>query len=71
MSEERKSKLKDRWIEIIQTKEIRRGKFLNKINKAEDLWYNIKQSNIFIIGAPKGIQRENGAEKKYNDQKSL
>lgn len=36
---------------------------MNKTEQtSENLWYNIKQSNIYVIANPKGEERENGAE---------
>uniref|UniRef100_A0A8D1YXP3 L1 transposable element RRM domain-containing protein n=1 Tax=Sus scrofa TaxID=9823 RepID=A0A8D1YXP3_PIG len=61
-SEERISEVEDRLVEITDAEQKREKRL-----KTNELWDNIKRTNIHIIGVPEGEEREKGTEKIFQE----
>ena len=65
-SEEQKSELKDRLVEIITVEQNKGKRMKRKEDGLRCLWDNIKCTNIHITGVPEGEER--GGQKQTNKQ---
>ena len=61
--EERISDLEDRMVEFTATEQNEEKRMKRNEDSLRDLWDNIKNNNIPIIGVPEGERREKGPEK--------
>ena len=59
------SELKDKAMEITQTEQQNGKRIFKREDTLRDLWDNIKQNNIHIIGVPEGEERERKGQKNY------
>ena len=67
-AEERISDLEDRLMEITQSKQKTESQMKKKNeSNIRDLWDNIKQANLCIIGIPEGEEREKGIEDVFEE----
>ena len=59
--------MEDRLVEIMDAEQKREKRL--KINEESlwELWDNVKQNNICIIGLPEGEEREKGTEKIFQE----
>ena len=66
-TEERISDLEDRIMEITQLGQKTENQMKKHGNNIRDLWNNIKQANLSIIGIPKGEEKEKGIENIFEE----
>ena len=66
-AEERISDLEDRMVEFTATEQNKEKRMKRNEDSLRDLWDNIKRTNIHIIGAPEGEEREKGPEKIFEE----
>jgi len=59
-AEEQISDLEDRIMEITQSRQQAENKMKKHESSIRDLWDNIKQANLSIIGIPEGEENEKG-----------
>ena len=62
-AEEWISDLEDRMVEFTAMEQNKEKRMKRNEDCLRDLWYNIKPTNIHIIGVPEGEEREKGPEK--------
>ena len=67
VSEEQISKVEDRVVEITATEQHKEKRKKRNENCPREIWYNIKYTNICIIGVPEGEEKEKGPEKIFED----
>ena len=66
-AEECISEVEDRMVEIIATEQDKEKTMKRNEDSLQDLWDNIKHTNIHIIGVPEGQEREKGPEKIFEE----
>ena len=66
-AEERISDLEDRLMEITQSKQQTKKQMKSNESSIRDLWDNIKQANLHIIGIPKGDERVKEIENVFEE----
>ena len=66
-AEERISDLEDRMVEFTATEQNKEKRMKRNEDSLRDLWDNIQQNNIHIIGVPEGEEREKGPEKIFEE----
>ena len=66
-AEEQINDLEDRMVEITASEQNTDKKMKRNEDSLSGPWYNIKCTNICIIGVPKGEEREKGPEKTFED----
>ena len=59
------SELEDKAMNLTQTEQQNENKNFLQEGTLRDLWQNIKQNNIHIIGVPERGERERKDQKKY------
>ena len=62
-AEEQISDQEDRMVEFTAAEQNKEKRMKRNEDSLRDLWDNIKQNNIRIIGVPEGEEREKGPEK--------
>ena len=62
-TEERISELEDRVVEITAAKQVKGKRNKQNEESLRELWDNIKQTDIHIVGVPEGEEKEKGPEK--------
>ena len=62
-AEEQKSDLEDRMVEFTAAEQNKEKRMKRNEESLRDLWDNIKQTNIRIIGVPEGEERKD--QRKY------
>ena len=66
-AEEQMNDLEDRMVEITWTEQNIEETRKRNEDSLQDLWDNIKCTNIHIIGVPEGEEREKGPEKIFEE----
>ena len=66
-AEERMSDLEDRMVEFTAMDQNKEKRMKRNEDSLRDLWDNTKQTNICIIGVPKGEERGKGPEKIFEE----
>ena len=66
-AEECISEVEDRMVEIIATEQDKEKTMKRNEDSLQDLWDNIKHTNIHIIGVPEGQEKEKGPEKIFEE----
>ena len=66
-AEKRISDLEDRKVEITAMEQNKEKRMKRNEDNLRDLWDDIKSTNIHIIGAPDGEEREKGPEKIFEE----
>ena len=66
-AEERISDMEDRIMEITQIGQQTQNQMKKHESNIRDLWDNIKQANICIIGIPEGKEEEKGIENIFEE----
>ena len=66
-AEEQISKVEDRLVEIMDVEQKREKRLKTNEESLRELWDNIKNTNIRIIGVPEGEEREKGTEKIFQE----
>ena len=66
-AEEWISDLEDRMVEFTAAEQNKENRMKRNEDSLKDLWDNIKQNNIRIIGVPEGGERERGPEKIFEE----
>ena len=66
-AEEQLSDLKDKIVEITTTEQNEEKRMTRIEDKLRDLWYNIKCTNIRIIGVPEEEDKKKGTEKIFEE----
>ena len=66
-AEERISDLKDRMVEFTAAEQNKEKRMKRNEDRLRDIWDNIKNNNIRIIGVPEGEGREKGREKIFEE----
>ena len=66
-SEEQISDLEDRMVEFTAVEPNKEKRMERNEDSLRDIWYNIKCTNIHIIGVPEGEQRDKGPEKIFEE----
>ena len=66
-AEERISDLEDRIMEITQSGQQTENQMKKHESNIRDLWDNIKQANLCIIGIPEGKEKEKGIENIFEE----
>ena len=64
-AEERISDVEGRIMEITQSRQHAENQTKKHESNIRDLWDNIKQANLHIIGIPEGKEKETGIENKF------
>ena len=59
--------MEDRIMEIIQTGQQTQNQRKNHESNIRDLWDNIKEANLCIIGIPEGEEEEKGIENIFEE----
>ena len=57
-AEERISDMEDRIMEITQSGQQTENRIKKQESNIRDLWDNIKQANLHIIGIPEGVKKK-------------
>ena len=66
-AEEQISDLKDKIMEINQSGQLTENQMKKHESNIRDLWNNIKQANLCIIGIPEGEDKEKGIENIFEE----
>ena len=66
-AEEWISDLEDKIMEITQSGQWTENQMKKHESNIRDLWNNIKHDNLFLIGIPKGEEREKGIENVFEE----
>ena len=66
-AEEQISDLEDRIMEITQSGQQTENQMKKHKSNIRDLWDNIKQANLCIIGIPEGDEKEKGIENIFEE----
>ena len=66
-AEERISDMEDRIMEITQSGQQTEKRIKNLESNIRDLWDNIKQANLHIIGIPEGVEKYKGMENIFEE----
>ena len=61
------SGLENRTMELTHTEQQNEKQILKSEDTLRDLWYTIKQNNIWTIGVSEGGEREQGLEKLFEE----
>ena len=64
---EKISDMEDRIMEITQTGQQTENQMKKHESNSRDLWDNIKQANLCIIGIPEGEEKEKGIENIFEE----
>ena len=64
-AEEQISDLEDRTVEFTAVEANKEKRMKRNEDSLRDIWDNIKQNNIRIIGVPEGEERERKDQRKY------
>uniref|UniRef100_A0A8D1EFD6 L1 transposable element RRM domain-containing protein n=2 Tax=Sus scrofa TaxID=9823 RepID=A0A8D1EFD6_PIG len=66
-AEERISDVEDKIMEITQSGQQTENQMKKHESNIRDLWDNIKQASLYIIGIPEGKEKEKGIENTFED----
>ena len=66
-AEERSSDMEDRIMEITQSGQQTEIWIKKQESNIRDLWDNIKQANLHIIGIPEGVEKDKGMENIFEE----
>ena len=66
-AEERINDVEDRIMEITQSGQQTENQIKKQESNIRDLWDNIKQANLRIIGIPEGVEKDKGMENIFEE----
>ena len=66
-AEERISDMEDKIMEITQSEQQTENQMKKHESNIRDLWDNIKQANLRIIGIPEGVEKDKGMENIFEE----
>ena len=66
-AEERKSEVEDKLVDVKDAEQKRKKRLKTSEESLRELWDNIKCTNIHIVGASEGEERERGTEQIFKE----